>query len=42
MWANEEVAGLIDRLRRYNDRREKKVGFYGQDLYSLWDSLYQV
>ncbi|XYI02653.1 erythromycin esterase family protein [Sorangium sp. So ce1128] len=44
MWANEEVAELAEWLMRHNrDRREEqKVGFYGLDVYSLWDSLYQV
>jgi erythromycin esterase len=44
MWANEEVADLVNWLRRHNDRqpRGRKVGFYGLDVYSLWDSLYQV
>jgi erythromycin esterase-like protein len=44
MWANKEVVELADWLRRGNDRLppEQKVGFYGLDVYSLWDSLYQV
>jgi erythromycin esterase len=44
MWANEEVAELAEWLRLHNDRlqRPRKVGFYGLDVYSLWDSLYQV
>jgi erythromycin esterase-like protein len=44
MWANEEVVELAGWLRRHNDGlpEEKKVGFYGPDVYSLWDSLYQV
>ncbi len=44
MWANEEIAHLMDWLRRHNDRlpTEQKVGFYGLDVYSLWDSLYAV
>jgi erythromycin esterase-like protein len=44
MWANEEVADLSEWLRRYNQARpeEQKVGLYGLDVYSLWDSLYQV
>jgi erythromycin esterase len=44
MWANEEIVELAEWLRRYNDDRpeEKKIGFYGLDVYSLWDSLYQV
>jgi len=44
MWANEEVLDLIEWLRQFNAGRpeEKKVGFYGLDVYSLWESLYQV
>src|SRR5438105_6628157 len=44
MWANEEVIELVEWLRRYNDGRPegRRVGFYGLDVYSLWDSLYQV
>jgi len=44
MWANEEVVDLIEWLRGYNDRLppDQRVGFYGLDVYSLWDSLYQV
>jgi erythromycin esterase-like protein len=44
MWANDEVADLMKWLRRHNDAlpTEKKVGFYGLDVYSLWDSMYAV
>jgi len=44
MWANEEVAGLAAWMRGYNSGRPagKRVGFYGLDVYSLWDSLYEV
>jgi erythromycin esterase len=44
MWANEEVAGLVEWLRCHNDSAPKgrKVGFYGLDVYSLWDSLHAV
>jgi erythromycin esterase-like protein len=44
MWANEEVADLVGWLRRHNEGlpAERTVGFYGLDVYSLWDSLYQV
>ncbi len=44
MWANEEIVELAQWLRRYNNDspQEKKVGFYGLDVYSLWDSLYQI
>src|SRR5215217_1650203 len=39
MWANEEVAAFIDWLRDYNRSAHRGVGFYGLDVYSLWDSL---
>jgi erythromycin esterase-like protein len=44
MWANEEVRDLIAGLKLSNDTwpEAKKVGFYGLDVYSLWDSLHEV
>lgn len=44
MWANEEVVDFAEWLRDHNDAVEtrKHVGFYGLDVYSLWDSIYQV
>ena len=44
MWANEEVKHLIDWMRGHNDGQpdDRKVGFYGLDVYSLWDSLHEV
>ena len=46
MWANEEIVDLIEWLRRYNDQRrlseDRKLGFYGLDVYSLWDSMRAV
>jgi erythromycin esterase len=41
MWANWEVAALAEWLREYNQSLpiEKRVGFYGLDVYSLWDSM---
>src|SRR5688572_14996546 len=44
MWANEEVADLAAWMRGRNAGRPdaEKVGFYGLDVYSLWDSLYEV
>lgn len=41
MWANEEVVGLAGWLREHNRPlpEERRVGFYGLDVYSLWDSL---
>ncbi|RBY81559.1 erythromycin esterase family protein [Blastococcus sp. TF02A-26] len=41
MWANEEVAEFTRWLRAHNAARpvEARAGFYGLDVYSLWDSL---
>ena len=41
MWANWEVAALAEWLREWNSHRpmEERVGFYGLDVYSLWDSM---
>ncbi len=40
MWANHEVVHLIGWLHTYNQTQtEKKVGFYGLDVYSLWESM---
>jgi erythromycin esterase len=44
MWANEEVATLATWLRSHNDALppDRRVGFYGLDVYSLWDSMHAV
>jgi erythromycin esterase-like protein len=43
MWANEEVADLAEWLRQHNERQpESHRWVYGLDVYSLWESLYQV
>jgi erythromycin esterase-like protein len=44
MWANEEIVALTGWLRRHNDKLPdvEKVGFYGLDVYSLWESLYAI
>jgi erythromycin esterase-like protein len=39
MWANEEVVELIEWVRKYNETVETKIGFYGLDVYSLWESM---
>lgn len=40
MWANEEVVALTEWLRNHNDKipQDKKVGFYGMDVYDEWNS----
>lgn len=43
MWANREVAGFLSELRMLNRevgaRTDAAAGFYGLDVYSLWESL---
>jgi erythromycin esterase-like protein len=43
MWANREIVDFAEWIRRYNDQRrvpdDRKVGFYGLDVYSLWESM---
>ncbi|HEU4471789.1 MAG TPA: erythromycin esterase family protein [Flavisolibacter sp.] len=41
MWANWETAALSGWLSSYNGKldEETRVGFYGLDVYSLWDSM---
>ncbi len=44
MWANREIVDLTEWLRDHNRRLgvERQVGFYGLDVYSLWDSMRAV
>jgi erythromycin esterase len=44
MWANREVVELASWLRRHNAScpDDRRVGFYGLDVYSLWDSIRAV
>lgn len=41
MWANWEIVSLTEWMRKYNATQpaNKRVGFYGLDVYSLWESL---
>ncbi|MBS8264133.1 erythromycin esterase family protein [Mesobacillus boroniphilus] len=42
MWANEEILELVKWLQKYNDTADKQVGFYGLDVYSLWESMEEI
>jgi erythromycin esterase len=42
MWANREVSEFVDWLRAHNRRTSSSVGFYGLDVYSLWESMDRV
>ncbi|GKV69808.1 hypothetical protein NCCP2716_23060 [Sporosarcina sp. NCCP-2716] len=39
MWANETVADFAEWLKRHNETAGTKTGFYGIDLYSLYESI---
>lgn len=44
MWANQEVADFGEWLQVHNHNQltERQVGFYGLDVYSLWNSMEEV
>jgi len=44
MWANREVVDFVEWLREWNRRQhpDRRAGFYGLDVYSLWDSMRAV
>ncbi|MGY1662672.1 erythromycin esterase family protein [Geodermatophilus sp. SYSU D00705] len=44
MWANDDVVGFCRWLREVNAARPEaeRVGFYGLDVYSLWDSMHEL
>jgi erythromycin esterase-like protein len=44
MWANWEVAAFLEWLRRHNENlpEKQRAGFYGLDVYSLWESMESI
>ena len=44
MWANWEIAAFATWLKDFNLKRkqEEKIGFYGLDVYSLWESMNSI
>lgn len=44
MWANWEVAAFAEWLKKHNAglAANKKTGFYGLDVYSLWESMESI
>lgn len=44
MWANWEIVALADWLQKHNAglSANRKVGFYGLDVYSLWESMASI
>ena len=41
MWANWEIAAFAEWMKKHNSNldQKEKVGFYGLDVYSLWESM---
>lgn len=39
MWANWEISALLEWMRTHNRRARNRAGFYGLDVYSLWESM---
>jgi erythromycin esterase len=44
MWANWEIVAFAEWLRTHNEKlpANNRVGFYGLDVYSLWESLHAI
>ncbi|GGF85636.1 hypothetical protein GCM10010912_33670 [Paenibacillus albidus] len=44
MWANQEIRDLAEWLRDFNKDKPDadKAGFYGMDVYSLWESMDEI
>lgn len=44
MWANWEIVALANWLRKHNAglTADKRIGFYGLDVYSLWESMESI
>ena len=42
MWANKEITDFVSWLKTHNGTNQQKVGFYGIDIYSLWESMEEI
>lgn len=42
MWANNEAHELVKWLKSFNEQTPSKAGFYGLDVYSLWESMEEI
>jgi len=42
MWANWEIVAFAEWMREFNKNRANKAGFYGLDVYSLWESMESI
>jgi erythromycin esterase len=42
MWANWEIVAFAEWMYKHNKNRSNKAGFYGLDVYSLWESMESI
>jgi erythromycin esterase len=42
MWANWEIVAFAEWMRKFNSNKGNKAGFYGLDVYSLWESMESI
>jgi erythromycin esterase len=42
MWANWEIVEFAEWMRKFNENKSNKAGFYGLDVYSLWESMESI
>lgn len=42
MWANWEIVAFAEWMRNHNQGKSTKAGFYGLDVYSLWESMESI
>lgn len=42
IWANWETVAFAEWLKEHNSNRQNNVGFYGLDMYNLWESIEAV
>jgi erythromycin esterase len=42
MWANWEIVAFTEWMHKYNKNKSNKAGFYGLDVYSLWESMESI
>src|SRR5215207_402713 len=42
MWANWEIVAFAEWMHKFNKDRSNKAGFYGLDVYSLWESMESI
>jgi erythromycin esterase len=42
MWANWEIVAVAEWLHKFNKNKSNKAGFYGLDVYSLWESMESI